>query len=31
MSNLLQVTDQNFESDVLGSDVPVLLEFGRPG
>lgn len=29
--SLLQVTDENFESTVLASELPVLLEFGRPG
>jgi thioredoxin 1 len=27
MGNLLQITDQNFESEVLNSDLPVLVDF----
>jgi thioredoxin 1 len=27
MSELLQITDQNFESEVLKSDLPVLVDF----
>ena len=27
MGNLLQITDQNFESEVLKSDTPVLVDF----
>ncbi len=27
MSDLLQITDQNFDSEVLKSDVPVLVDF----
>ena len=27
MSDLLQVTEQNFETEVLKSDVPVLIDF----
>ena len=27
MSDLLQITDQNFETEVLKSDVPVLIDF----
>ena len=27
MSDLLQITDQNFETEVLNSDIPVLVDF----
>jgi thioredoxin 1 len=30
MSDMLQVTDADFDSDVLGSDKPVLLDFWAP-
>jgi len=30
MSDMLQVTDAGFESDVLGSDKPVILDFWAP-
>ncbi|MDO4430909.1 MAG: thioredoxin [Lonepinella koalarum] len=30
MAEVLQVTDTSFESDVLRSDVPVLLDFWAP-
>lgn len=28
MANLLAFTDENFEAEVAGSDVPVLVDFG---
>jgi len=27
MSDLMQVTDENFDAEVLGSDLPVLVDF----
>ncbi len=27
MANLVEITDQNFEQEVLSSDVPVLIDF----
>ncbi len=31
MGNALEFTDDNFQSDVLGSAVPVLVDFWAPG
>ena len=28
MSNMIQVTDENFEQEILKSDVPVVVDFG---
>ena len=30
MSNVVQLTDENFENEVLESDVPVLVDFWAP-
>ena len=30
-ANILTVTDSSFEADVLGSDLPVLVDFGQNG
>ena len=31
MENVVEVTDNNFKDEVLGSHEPVLVDFGPPG
>ena len=30
-ANIVEVTDSSFEQEVLQCDLPVLVDFGRPG